>query len=538
MVSYKVGMLAPMAVSTLALLPTLIGCGGDMGSYENIPGYATVLSSNRLAVDDRNDNIFWLNEQQGVVGVDEAGDDVVGVTLRGLFRLDPDTLQPRFLLELTDLAYPRLQFVGETILISGNDGQNSEWFRLRRDSLNVVDHQVLENDYSLGSAAPSGKLFLAGSWPSYDCTESEEGESCTLTSPAQVGIVDAYTAVKHELVLGENLFLARWLNNSDTLLLTIFGTDEAEETPYVRVLAYDYATLSSNAWELSDEGLWTNPRFDLRLDQIGPDLVTLFTDLSISPDDHTLALSSYRSEVVSEVQPDGTTTTTNITIPELQVIDLSAGTHQAFVDALGPVGFTPDSSTIVAYMDGLGAPQGTGEAADPLPEEETEGTQVLMIDRADLSYETLALEGVDSVQFYVTREGSFVVVDTYTYDYNEADGTSTSAEQLMVYDLDNGGYTTLSADPDLDVDLTEFISRTGHQEIWAVDGGQLFRIGYGQGTFEQVDTLEHSPNLIHYLPNRDRVFLGSIDIYNDVTFWAIDPTTQAIVSPILTTSLD
>jgi hypothetical protein len=191
------------------------------------------------------------------------------------------------------------------------------------------------------------------------------------------------------------------------------------------------------------------------------------------------------------------------------VVDLGDGGVRRVDDAAGPVGFTPDGSTIVSYRY--------------IPDEEASGSgsifsipALVLLDAETLEETEVELSSLDwGPEFFVTRGANVVVITS-----------PLGSSHIVVHDIDTGTTTEL-ATPDGPT-LREFVSRDRAAELWLADGG-LYRIEYTTPLFEEVD-LDFAPEHINLLPRSDTLVL---DDPSTVQIVYLDPDSRSVVSEVM-----
>lgn len=235
------------------------------------------------------------------------------------------------------------------------------------------------------------------------------------------------------------------------------------------------------------------------------------------------------------------------------VVDRNDHSMRFFHGAYGPVGFTPDSKTMVAY--------GWED------EEKMDQSHLLLIDleSGDVSVEDVP--GMNLPTYFVSHDSKDVVVVN-----------TGGSQQLVLLDLAGGTRTTMPGPavaaqgiphyrdlakydptrPDLvmepdapqvlhadvekprvatdakcldrvcnlraptSVALGEFVQRPGHGELWLIENGQLLRLDLEDGQMARMD-VEGTPEHINILPSYDRLL---IDARSEQTIQFYNPQIQ------------
>ena len=271
---------------------------------------------------------------------------------------------------------------------------------------------------------------------------------------------------------------AMWMNTSDTLMSIVFY-DEALPTANAPILSWDMAAVAAGGFMPDASSFWPKPELDIAIPGATGDDWFSFTWVGVSPDDHWVVFP------VRDV-------TTGY---ELVVLDTQSGTTRIVPNAKGPVGFTPDSATIVSYKD-----------IDAQGDQE-----LLLINASTLALDPVTVPIQGGISYFITHQGNFVVA-----------GSAVGGQRLVLYDVDNGKLTQRQGPG---VGLTEFVARPNKGQVWLVDSGELFELDVNAATFQAVSTTR-SPEHINYLPTRDRLVL---DGTGTSALYFFDPDTEQTV---------
>jgi hypothetical protein len=294
-------------------------------------------------------------------------------------------------------------------------------------------------------------------------------------SSAPIHVIDTETLQSMVIPHDGDWLEAMWLNNSDTLVAIIFYNttvlaSASNVGAYARIVAWSFAKTNPLQLAIEPNKLWSEPLIDITVDKAQMDFNFSFTWVGISPDDKIAVFPVVYPD--SKAQGGGT--------HELIVVELETGAVWNQEDAYGPVGFSPDGSTIVSYRYGDDAAKGD---MDP---------KLLLVDKATKQQNEIDLPQTGGPQFFVTREGNFVVV-----------APRFSSEKLVLVDLDQQKLSQVSGPS---VDLDEFVSRVGAGELWMLDAGDLFRLDLFSAELEAVST-SFTPRRINILPGKDLLVL-------------------------------
>jgi hypothetical protein len=442
------------------LLPTVLtGCTG-LSLNENQAGTDVYLGFGDIAVDDRTEASF-IRRVHTVTDPETAKESSTSI----LIAVDPDTGAARDVADLTNRDDPRLLFPKTGVLVMSETAGHDRLELLDKDTFAPITSEDAMVRYHGTRMSPSR------SWIAVADNTSDK---------APIHILDTEmlkpTIIPHD---GEWLE-AMWMNGSDELLAIVFYKMNTPDA-YARILAWSMAEVSESGFKPDTSGFWPNPKFDISVDGMTSDLAFSFTWVGISPDDHWAVFP------VRDVRATGADAYA------LLVVDTTTSDVRKVKNAKGPVGFTPDSSTIVSYNDSGDQP----------------GDQrLLLIDVASLGVDPQDVPIKGGMTYFISRDGNFVVV-----------GSSVGGQRLALYDVDQDKITQMDGPG---VGLFEFVSRKGKGEMWMVDQEELFRLDLLQGVFEPINT-DFAPQHINILPKRDRLVLDGSR--SDQLFF-FDPTAR------------
>ena len=303
---------------------------------------------------------------------------------------------------------------------------------------------------------------------------------------APIHILDAST-LDVEVVPHDGDWLeAMWLNHREQLLAVVFYGSETA-SPSARVLSW-------SAEDIASSTLWPEPTLDVTLANTTFDLLFSYTWIGVSPDDRYAVIPVQQSDASGGVLEH-----------RLVVLDLTTFEQRVVPNAQGPVGFTADGSTIVSYRYPTGSDRGAA--------------RLLIVDA-----ETLSVGEIDPPEdgfpnFFVTREGNWILVSLWRVDPETMEDGSTS----VLYDLSTGATTVLGRH----VQLGEHVSRVGSGELWLVDEGGLTRLPLMSGELEPIP-LSFLPEHLNILPAHDRLVMDDAADPHAIRFF--DPVGRAVSS--------
>lgn len=450
------------------VLPVLVsGCTG-LSLGEKTPGSDTYLEGGSIAVDDRTETSFVLQKATQTTSSDP--NMAPPPPASALFAVAPDTGKVRRLATMTDRTDARLLFPETGVLLMSEIGGNDRLELFDKDTLAPITSADMTVRYHGTRMSPS-RSFIAVA----DNTSEK----------APIHVLDASTLVPKIIPHNGEWLEAMWMNKSDRLAAIVFY-DMDKPTARARILSWTMQSVVDAGFAPDQaSGFWPKPELDIDVPGVTGDILFSFTWVGVSPDDR------YAVFPVRKLGPnDGYSY-------ELIVLDTTTSEIRTVPDAKGPVGFTPDGSTIVSYKD---VPAGDTTKQSLL----LINTQTLAVDQEDV-----AIDG--GITYFISHDGAYVVV-----------ASNFGGQRLVLYDVEQDKSTQMSGPG---VGLNEFVARTGKGEMWIVDNEALFRLDLFKGVFETITT-DFAPEHINILPKRDRLVL---DEANADAIRFFDPTTRATV---------
>jgi DNA-binding beta-propeller fold protein YncE len=443
--------------AVVALFVPLAACTGATLGEKN-PGADTHLEYGAIAVDDRSDTCFVLQSREAD-----------GVESKSLVAVHPDTETARTVLDLTGRNDARILFPKSGILVMSESGEKD-----RLDLLDPTTFQPLE------SASPGVRYHGTRMSPSREHIVVADNTS----EHAPLHVIDAATLSREILPHDGDWLEAMWMNGRDTLLAVVFY-DMFGTAPRARILSWNVSDVVAAGFARDEAGFWTKRILDIDVPDTNPDMLFSFTWVGVSPDDrHAVFPVIGKDEIGADRH-------------ELLVLSTETGEVRKVPDAKGPVGFTPDGSTIVSYTG--------AESVD----------QSLLLINADTLEKDVQDVPIDGgITYFVSHEGNYVVVASNWGD-----------QRLALFDVDNGKVTEMVGPA---VGLNEFVSRLGHGELWLVDQQALFRLDLNAGELETVNT-SFAPEHINILRGRDWLVLD--DARSDQLFF-FDPGDKSTVATV------
>jgi hypothetical protein len=390
-----------------------------------------------------------------------------------IFAVHPDTGAVTTIADMRPYEDVRILFPQDAVLIMGEHNGEDELRMLDNETFAELDRKDSGAQYNGTRLSPS-RRYLA-------VADNHQ-------TAAPIHVIEMDNLEQHVIPHAGDWLEAMWFNSSDVLLSAIFYASGAPSA-HARLLAWDIETLAASGFETGPDGLWAEPVLDATVPGAEMDFFFSYTWVGISPDD------GYGVIPVMHKHPQETQTTHRLT-----VTDLVTGEVRLVDNARGPVGFTPDGGTIVSYRY-IDNTQG-----DPEP-------WLLMIDVVNLEEDLVELPGISMPQYFITRDGNYVVV-----------ASSFGNERLLLHDVDTGETNEVYGP---EIGLYEFVSRTPEGELWLVDGG-LFKLDLFHGQLTEV-SLSWTPAHINILRQRD---LLVVDDSRRARLIFLDPITQATVRDV------
>lgn len=457
-----------MQSKPVLLIVSALGASGCTGLSlgQNMPGQDTYLEAGEIAVSPTTENAFVLSRSE-----------TDGQTYKSLVAIPADNGPAAPIMDLSSYGDLRILFPGDDLLLMGENSQGEQLIRLNGTSY-AVEQQV-QTEHSYGGT----RLSQDGQWLAV-------ADGAEARSP--LNIINTQTLAAEIIPHNGEWVEAMWAHSSNKLFAIVFY-DGYSETARARILMWDIDAVATAGFVTNEQGLWPDPELDVAVANTTYDLLFSFTWIGVSPDDQTAVFP-----VLQRDEVDGEW------VHRLIVLDAQNAATAVIDDAYGPVGFTPDGSSIVSYRY--------------LPGHEDTPSALLLIGTEDhqVLSEPLAL-GLPS--FFVSHAGNFVLVAN-------AVGTA----QLVLYDVDMQTQTTLEGP---EVALTEFVARTEAAEIYSVDDGLLYKVDLENATAAPV-SLSFSPSHVNIQTQRDRLVLSDLN-HPVVNFWSPDlgAVIRSVALPVL-----
>lgn len=462
----------------------VISCEG-LSLNEKNASTDTYLENGAIAVDGITGNAFMLHS---IFAQPIAGEQPKIVS-KIVYSAHPDSPGVRKVLDLTKYEDVRMLFPKDGILVMAETNGLDELFLLDRLTFAIKKSKKTQSRYNGTRTAPSGRFIAV-------CDNTQ--------NPCPIHVIQTDT-LETVVIPHKGYWLeAMWLNKNDNLLAIVFNEDKI-----ARIVEWSMIEKKIGDLKPDETGYWQDRKLDIEIKGVTPDLLFSFTWVGVSPDDR-YAVFPVRKPVKEKKEGEGGVLDF---IFQLIILDLEKGEVRTLDHAQGPVGFSPDGSTIVSYRhDWIEEKMDNGQVNIV-----KKNARILLIDRETLSETELDMPFEAGPQFFITKEGNVILV------------TSVSYAGFVLYDLDTKKTTELLTE---DANLSEFTSRVGHGEIWLVPESPISRvdmIDLEKMVLEEVK-LDFIPRHINYLPNQDLLVLDDKNIARFVFFNPEDRTVKNAVN--------
>jgi hypothetical protein len=420
---------------TALVLSLSAGCTG-MSLGENSPGQDTWLDPPPPPVGEEGHNVGAL-----AVESDEEHVFAVHTEWRGdrershLAAIDPQGGAVD-VLDVTDTSDRRIMFPSDDrALLMAQAGGREHLVLLDTETLTEIRRTTKPTWYWGTRRSPTGK-FLA--------VADNNAEA------APIHVLDLATLEHVVVPHGGDSLEAMWNRTGDQLLAISVKVPENGAPPVARLLR----------WTVTSVRDWPEPDLDVALPGYEWDFAFSFTWIGVSPDDRWAVFPVLRHETGEHV---------------LIVLDQADGTTRE-IGGRGPVGFTPDGSSIVSYGY------------------DDNGSGVLhMIDPVTLETELVPVPIEGGLSFFVTWDGNFVVCTSVF-----------SSGRLVIYEPDTGESVQVDGPW---VALTDFVTRPGAHQLWVASQHLLHRLRLDDAVLEVV-TVPFDVLHVNILPVADELVLS------------------------------
>jgi hypothetical protein len=444
----------------LLALSTLAGCTGhSLGENEPGSNLGNYLGDGRVAVDPKTETSYVI--------VSKTDERTGAVTDQQLLAVKAGDTVARKVLDLADRDDPRLLFVSSGVMSMSQKGASEELVLFDRDSL-LETKRALAPTWYWGT-----RISASGRWV---------GVADNQDADHDIHVIDASTLDVHVLPHGGDALEAMFANQSDRLIAVSFDT----ATHSARLRSWEMSALEAQGFAASPDGSWSGNDLDVGVEGVDPDAAFSFTWVGISPDDR-LAVFPVRKYVPPPADPKQAQPPEPY---ELVVLDLESHETTVIPNAKGPVGFTPDGSTIVSYDD----------------VEDGDGEQLMLIDARTFETDEEKVDISGGLSFFISHQNDVVVV-----------ASSWGDESLVLYDVDSHEQTKMTGPG---VGLTEFVNRRSPEQLWIVESGTNSKTNQPFGDLYVADmkaaTVDHvatpfEPEHLGILPKRDELVVTDIE---------------------------
>jgi hypothetical protein len=447
-----------MTLRSLAFATPLfvVGCTG-LSLGEHTPGADTYLGYGSIAVDDRTEKAFVLNDFK----------DRNGAVVKSLLRsVDPDSAKVTEVADLTGRTDPRILFPKSGVLIMSE--QNA------KDQLLLLDNQTFKPKLRTDADVRYNGTRMA---PSREWVAVADNSS----AHSPIHIIDAEILTTRVIPHNGDWLEAMWKNKSDELIAVVFynaDPSKVGDKPHARILSWSMDDVVAGQWNPDATGFWPKAKLDIDVPNVGGDDLFSFTWVGISPDDKWAVFP------VRELDP---------ATPEeyeLLVVDTETGKLRTVKDAKGPVGFTPDSSTIVSYDD-KGSQNGPGGKT---PDNQVD-QRLLLIDVNTLEVDPQDVDISGGISFFISRDGNQVVV-----------ASNYANQNLELYDIDNKKVTKMAGPA---TGLLEFVSRRSKNELWITQDENLYKLDMNKATIDEINP-GYKVGHLNNLPTHDWLVMSEV----------------------------
>lgn len=438
-----------LGLLALTLVATASGCTGlSLGENDPDGNLGSYLGDGSVAVDPVNETTYVL------VTETPADPESGALEEKTLLAVRAGATKAIEVADLSGREDPRLLFTSAGVIaMSQLDTYQEELLLLDRDTFEEID-SVTAPTYYWGTRLSASRRWI--------------GVADNNDSDYDLHVIDSESLETRVIPHGGDMIEAMFANEHDRLVAISLDY----ETHKARLLSWDMNVLEDqNFAQTINPDIWDGADIDVTVDGVEWDSFFSFTWVGISPDDR-LAVFPVR---VFDEKADG-----SIDDYQLIVLDLQTQETRIIPRAKGPVGFTPDGSSIVSYDEGPDGEQ-----------------RLVLIDAETLEADEPVDVAIDGgISYFLSHQGNYVVVASNWGD-----------ESLVLYDIDSQKQTKMAGPA---VGLTEFVVRAEPEEMYVVEPfaeeGSLFRVNLEEAVVETVITpftAEH----IGILPRRDELVL-------------------------------
>lgn len=465
-----------------------VACTG-MTFGENQPGGDTQLDPNlgeteynadlgtyyRHAVGDpaveRDEDRAWVVHTESLTtGVTSTGSSNGKITSRShLAAVQPDGTATN-VIETTDAYDVRIVFPrNDRALVMAEKDGHEKLALLDTNTNTKLRSKSTKVRYWGTRTAPSGKFLVvcdANGKPIVDPVTKAEKTICPLH------LIDTDTLEKAENAIGGAHGIEAMWNHKGDQLLALTVDEPTTDHPVARI----------HRWDVTNLAGWKQPALTVDVPGYRWDFLFSFTWIATSPDDRWAVFPLVNATTKAY---------------ELIVLDQQDGTTRV-VPGKGPVGFTPDNSTIVSY----------GESDN--------GALLYLIDVATLATRTELTPIKGLLSYFVTWSGNYVVV-----------ASALGSEALQIYDPQTGEATKVNGAA---IDLNDFVTRPGRDQLWLESNASLYRLALDKAVLQKMP-LDFDVGGINIMPIKDTLVLTKAKTAA-VVFYDLETETVTTTAPL------
>jgi len=423
----------------------------------------------------------------------------------------------------------RVVFPAHGVLVMAERDGNDELFFYDDEAKRLERHVFTHARYNGTRLSPDGRWVVVG-----DNNQAN----------IPIHIIDTETYETRRVEAYRGWVEAMWLHDQNLLETARFTEDEDGQMQFV-LREWDPAQIFAGNGQVGPEITYQVGDIDPTLgDVLGGESFLAPTWIAISPDDETVAVSVAEADTGQ---------------PVVIVADRTSHDLHFVRDARGPVGFTPDGKTLVTYS----VSEEDGSVVD---------AKLKLVDTTTYEEDLVDIPKIGVPTFWVAHDGNDIVV-----------ASADDGDTLVVFDLDAGrvqkmggvnealgdqprqlvhlgaddpenlgarfepspptlgvspsdvGCATFRCQVDLDsaglthgLDLSEFVSRSGHHQLWLVSDHKLYVLDYETASLSRVP-LSWRPTHVSILPQRDLLVLDGV---GEESLFFFDPSSRTMVGRV------
>jgi hypothetical protein len=308
-----------------------------------------------------------------------------------------------------------------------------------------------------------------------------------------------------DLAFSGTLYDVRFSRASDRLV----ALSDQRVAPEGGSLEYAPTAYDLRAWSLGQGTPATEPAARVEVPDFELNLLGYLTwSIRLSPDGRWAAVSGFRKTgeetVVDPETHQGEVR--DVLEDATALIDLEQGTLFVTLRCNGPVGFTPDSGTVVGFRH----------------EQDAQGQDRTLLVFTDLPalQETVSEVPFYFPVYYLTPAGDLVI----TFGLFEA----AEDNHLVITSLATGETTTTSGPA---VQMAEFAPRAGHEDVFIVDGGGLYRLDLGSAEVSEVRAPDYAADNLNLMPDGQGLLVSRLST-TVLDLWELDSLAVTLTVPL------